>query len=280
MTSPDFDSDEAMELVLRRARAGLAPNAARRGATLGRLSATLSAAEHDPAPHADPNGPVNHGAQSLSGLAGGKVAAIALAVGLIGGGGVGFGSGFWMRSRGSATPSSEAPSVEVTQIKVPVLETTALPEAHSTSIDVVRPTLLSRTPTEEANKASASRTTPRGSLDVRRRQTRVSNVPALPSSQLTGYDELSHLRRAQKAIKSGNAALALALMKALDEELPRGALLVERNVTQVLALCELGHTEEASSLAERTLRNENASSVYANRLASSCAHLDLSRPAK
>ncbi len=90
----------------------------------------------------------------------------------------------------------------------------------------------------------------------------------------TNDDELAYVRRAQTALRHNNGALALALMRTLDEVLPRGALLAERNVTRVLALCQTGRVEEARVLARRVLRNDPTANVYAGRLAASCAHID------
>jgi hypothetical protein len=93
-----------------------------------------------------------------------------------------------------------------------------------------------------------------------------SRQNAAPSAN---YDELSYVQRAQTALRNGDGALALGLMRSLDELQPAGALVPERTVLSVLALCKLGRVDEARSAASRALQG-NAGSVYARRLENSC----------
>jgi hypothetical protein len=72
--------------------------------------------------------------------------------------------------------------------------------------------------------------------------------------------------------------MALGLMASLDETHPKGALVSERSVTKVLALCQLGRAAEATRVARQVISQGDAS-VYRQRLASSCADLGPS-PAK
>lgn len=104
----------------------------------------------------------------------------------------------------------------------------------------------------------------------RRERRKSAEADRATSASLASDDEVAFVRRAQKALRNGDAAWALALMRTLDEQLPRGALLTERNVTRVLALCQMGRTDEARAVAERTLRGDRGSGVYASRLAASC----------
>jgi hypothetical protein len=88
--------------------------------------------------------------------------------------------------------------------------------------------------------------------------------------RLEFHEELSHLRRAQLALKQGNPELAWGLMRSLDELRPGGALLPERRMTKVLALCALDRKTEAQGEARRLLESKQ-NSVYSARLKTTCA---------
>jgi hypothetical protein len=89
-------------------------------------------------------------------------------------------------------------------------------------------------------------------------------------TQVSFYEELSYVRRAQTALSGGNPALALGLMRSLRELRPDGALLAERGVTEVLALCALGRQGEAQDVAD-AVRKRGEGAVYATRLETTCA---------
>jgi hypothetical protein len=95
------------------------------------------------------------------------------------------------------------------------------------------------------------------------------------AGEATFYEELSYVRRAQTALHEGNAMLALGLMRSLDEIQPSGALWAERNVIQVLALCQLDRTAEANGIARSLLSGDGTADVYRRRLASSCVGASL-----
>jgi hypothetical protein len=84
------------------------------------------------------------------------------------------------------------------------------------------------------------------------------------------HEELSFLRRAQAALRSGQPALALGLMQSLDEMQKGGALGLERRVTKTLALCALDRSAEAKAMAAPVFQSQ-PDSVYARRLSESCA---------
>jgi hypothetical protein len=84
------------------------------------------------------------------------------------------------------------------------------------------------------------------------------------------YQELTFLRRAQAALRKGDAAYALGLMGSLDQIQKGGALGSERSMTKVLALCQLGRAPEATVIARRLLRG-NSHLPYVQRLRRSCA---------
>ena len=78
------------------------------------------------------------------------------------------------------------------------------------------------------------------------------------------------LRRAQRAVRRGEGALALGLLEQLDERFPPELLGEERRATRVLGLCGTGEDERARALA-RELLAQSPRSIYAERLRSSCA---------
>jgi hypothetical protein len=98
---------------------------------------------------------------------------------------------------------------------------------------------------------------------------RPSKARAASPGQTLGFREvLSYVRRAERAERRGDPALALALLAELDERADASTLREERAVTRVLALCAQG--ERAA--AERAQRELGAvkESIYANRMAQSC----------
>jgi hypothetical protein len=96
-----------------------------------------------------------------------------------------------------------------------------------------------------------------------------SDTPRQGVAPSANYDELSYVQRAQTALRNGDGALTLGLMRSLDDLQSAGALVPERRVLTVLALCQLGRVEEARSVASRALRG-NDGSVYSRRLENSC----------
>ena len=78
------------------------------------------------------------------------------------------------------------------------------------------------------------------------------------------------LRRAQRAVRRGEGALALGLLDELDGRFPPELLGEDRKATRVLGLCGTGEDERARQLA-RALLAKSPRSIYAERLRSSCA---------
>jgi len=81
--------------------------------------------------------------------------------------------------------------------------------------------------------------------------------------------ELALLRRAERAVRNDDSALALALIAELEEHHPRSSLLEERRAVELLAYCVAG-ASDARPRAQRFLR-EHPRSVYAGRIAEKCA---------
>jgi len=93
------------------------------------------------------------------------------------------------------------------------------------------------------------------------------------SSTTNGPDFLEAvrwLRRAQRAVRRGEGALALGLLGELDGRFPPEVLGEERQATRVLGLCGTGDDDRAQQLA-RELLAKSPRSIYAERLRASCA---------
>ncbi len=82
-------------------------------------------------------------------------------------------------------------------------------------------------------------------------------------------EELAMLQRARRAIADENGRLALGIVQELDERLPNGLLMEEREATRILSLCQLQRGREARQRAAVFLARY-ASSVYAPRVRQSC----------
>lgn len=86
------------------------------------------------------------------------------------------------------------------------------------------------------------------------------------------------VQRAQRAVESGAASTALSLLDELDARFPAALLNEERLATRVLALCASGAVARAKRVAAE-LGARNSSSIYAARIAQSCAGSAASSPA-
>jgi hypothetical protein len=82
-------------------------------------------------------------------------------------------------------------------------------------------------------------------------------------------DELGVIREAQGALQAGDANRALSLLDEHSAANRQGILREERMAARVLALCELGRTDEARAEAARFLR-ESPASPLASRVRSAC----------
>ena len=77
------------------------------------------------------------------------------------------------------------------------------------------------------------------------------------------------MRQAQSALGAGRPEQALELMEKLGQADAGGRLLVERELTRVLALCALGRETEARAAAARVERLPGGA-AYRTRIADSC----------
>jgi len=81
--------------------------------------------------------------------------------------------------------------------------------------------------------------------------------------------ELALLRRAERAVRAGNAALALALIDEIEASYPRSTLVEERSAIELLAHCRAGAID-ARARADRFLR-QHPQSLYAGRARELCS---------
>lgn len=256
-------------LVLERAKRGLCPGASQRRQTLTRLSrafeALPAAALGDflapqPAMPREPlaQTPSLGGAPAAASL--GRFSFQAMVLGVLTGALVGFGAGVM-------ATSAEAPSAALPG---------ALPTSSSHAAPSVEhaPPAIDAAPRGETQEIAAlpERAPAPQAPVVQRKAAAAPPAGANPGpTEATFYEELSYVRRAQSALQQGNGILALGLMRSLDEIQPSGALMAERNMTRVLALCQLDRTAEAALVARSMLSGDRAADVYRRRLASSCA---------
>jgi|GEM_PF-3220001 len=95
-------------------------------------------------------------------------------------------------------------------------------------------------------------------------------APRSPSaSPRPVYEELGAVRRAQSALGAGQPEQALELMEKLGQASAGGSLLVERELTRLLALCALGRRAEAQAAAAR-VEQLPGGAAYRTRIAGSC----------
>jgi hypothetical protein len=258
MTDPGSDREM---LVLERARKGLAPSAAQRKATLGRLAAALALAPTGVPSPSTSSAPPPH-AGSVAGLKTGAAFSLrALVTGVLGGALAGFGVGHFVAPQQAEQAAPQAQSaLTSTDMRKPSVQMPDVP--------VLRPLLLpsgSVSPSPTASGEVPPLNSPGSQRERSRRESRRQG-----NAESANDDELSYVQRAQTALRSGDAVLALGLMRSLDELQPRGALAAERTVISVLALCQLGRTAEARSIAAAAVKSGNAPEVYRRRLESSC----------
>jgi len=165
---------------------------------------------------------------------------------------VGFVGGYWTAGQGQPSFPLSRKTHELAEV-----ELTPSPELEA------RPRLLPAP--REANQPAV----PEDVTNTKGRKASPKGYEPEPA-RVSFYEELSFLRRAQGALKSGRPALALGLMHTLSETNAGGALLTEREVTEALALCALGETNRAASVAKRVMKR-TPSAVYVKRLEASCA---------
>jgi hypothetical protein len=94
--------------------------------------------------------------------------------------------------------------------------------------------------------------------------------PAVPLGAISLGEETASLAEAQRSLKQGDSARAVALLDALAARHPTGVLREERLAANVFALCAAGRFVEARAAGQRFLA-EMPASVQADRVRASCA---------
>ncbi len=185
-------------------------------------------------------------------------------------GGLGVGGAAWWTARAAVrvpVTSAASPAVPAAAIEAPPAPGAALePDAviapggastvAVTTREASRPTTRSRAPA--APPPSGGAVPPAASA--------ASSPPGATSLD----QELSSLHEAQRALKRGDGADALARLDALGERYPDGVLREERLAARVLGLCAAGRRDEARDAGRRFVA-ENPGSVQVARVRASCA---------
>jgi hypothetical protein len=262
---PDERDDADPDIVdrhLQRAWQAFAPPSNLRELVRARLTsstaATLGAAGIGLASNTRPEGA--WASLQASGKLGVLVGAGLLGIGLL--------SGYWLRdSQQELPPPPVSSSSEASPPPAP-LPVLLQPELRST----------------EPAPPSALPRVPRAGEPARRHAARAPALETAPSAtraepQLTAEpnEELALLRRAERAVRTDNAALALALIGELEERYPRTSLLEERRAIELMAYCSAG-ASDAVSRAQRFLR-EYPESAYAGRVRDLCPGAGAESPA-
>jgi hypothetical protein len=160
----------------------------------------------------------------------------------------------------------------------PVEGTTHAADGSSgAEVEVAAEVKLEAAPTANVRRARATRAratelAPRGNVlqSSARRSSDAREDDALA-------EEIALLQRAERAIRAGEATLALALLGELDRRFPAPSLREERSAALVLAHCVQSRGDDAGSSQEREARAraerflaEAPTSVYADRIRASC----------
>jgi len=200
-------------------------------------NAPRSAAEaHAPLPG------VRLGARAVSLLTAALVAAL----------GASFASGYWLGQDRAAVSQGPLPAA--------LVPATA---ARNPAPSVTLPPLAMAPEQLPAASAAAERLPARVERRASKPPLRTATAP-----EALRPDELALLRRVERALRSAEPALALALLAELDERFPNSSLGEERRASNALAHCQLGDPGAAERAA--SFLREHGSSVYADHVRSTC----------
>lgn len=248
MTDDDLDLDSSLRDSLRSARSRLEPPAQQQGELFQRVALALGAP-------ALPGTELPGAEPGSAGAAATAAATPALVKALVVSAVVGAAVGAVALAPWSVSEPEPPPRARI--------------ERQHDAVNPVAPRMEERfTPPARAQPeaAPAREVAPARPVAPRQVEPSVASGP----EPLSRGEELAHLRRAQAALRDGDAALALRLMDSLDSARTAGALSAERGVTRVLALCALGRSVEAEQAARLVLGQADAA-VYRPRVAASCA---------
>lgn len=171
-------------------------------------------------------------------------------------GAAGFGSGYFV-----GTSADHRDSVTATQLRATPLPTLTPSPVARVVEQASEQNVVRQTNTQRPGRAAQGRS--------------AVAVPSAPAARPAAgddafYEELSLLQRAERAIRSNNPMVALALLGDLDEQYPRGKLLEERAAARVMAGCQQSLDANSQGAARRFLASR-PQSVYAGRVQSLCA---------
>jgi len=188
--------------------------------------------------------------------ASGKLGAL-VGAGLLG---LGLVSGYFIRDTQLDAPAAPVPA-SAAILSAPAHAPAAPPHAGPAELEL--PDTSHATPPAKPSPVRAP-------VRTARRQAPASDVEAASQAApaTRPEEELALLRRADRAVRADNAALALALVAELEARSPNSRLLEERRAIELMAYCRVG-ASDARARAQRFLR-EHPSSVYAGRVREMC----------
>lgn len=174
--------------------------------------------------------------------------------------GAGVGLGFWL----GREPAFERASSRVEQVSSVALPAAgvpepAIPEPAPIESAPAAAAELEQEPAAEARAAANDTPAPRAT------RPRAKPRAALPQPL---NDELALLQRVERALRKGDPALALALLRELDERFPESRLVEERLAARHMADCRI-EAPDAVARARRFL-DEHPLSVYRQRIQLAC----------
>ena len=251
---------DAVDRLLQQARVELAPSLSERA----RGRAGLGLARKRPAASVR----ALHAVRPPSGWAGlrasGKVGAC---VGLLIAAG-GFGTGYWAALRG-ASPSGVLPPGVTAFDTRDVARDVSPVQATAPSTDADRADPGSETGTLAEPSPQPGLTPDRESATkAKKRAPLPRRAPLRRAPERAVGDELSLLRRVERALRAEDPTLALALLRELDAQFPSTALIEERSAADVLARCALA--EPGARLRAESFLRDRPTSVYAERVREAC----------
>jgi hypothetical protein len=192
--------------------------------------------------------------------------------------GLGFGAGYWLGTQhpqpGGATPFG-GESVPAAPAAAPPPEP---PRAPAPSVAPTEPSsaedTLARVATDGRGGGAAAQLSAETSAQPRvpvGAEQRSARSPAPRASRKPGFsEELALLQRAERALRAGEAELALSFVSELERRYPESPFREERGAARVMAECALGRPG-ARDRAVTFLRDRPAS-VYSDRVHQLCSH--------
>jgi hypothetical protein len=261
-------TSDSIDRTLQRARGALTPSSNERGHVLERLGVRFPELASSAGLTAESNlQPRPEGLRSSEAPAGfwrtirgTGAGGVSLGAGLVA---AGFIAGYAVKTE--LSPPREPPALQA-----------AAPSAPTASADA--PAEPAPEPLPEQSERARAASEPLGSTDPstpRDRRARplaptprAAAEPAQPDPRQQLEQELLALKRAERALRSDNAELALAVLAELDAQHPRPLLGEERTATRSMASCQANIPGAAA--AARTFLDSHPRSVYGDRIRASC----------